>query len=295
VTVREALLEAASRAAAVLGDSAALVADYLRGQLAPEGGFRGRGGPPDLYYTAFGLQASQALGALPPLARAMPFLESFGHGERLDLVHLASLARCLASLGPEAASEERRAALAARLEDLACPTGGFSHKQGSPVPSVYGCFLALGAYEDLGLEPPSDLADHVESLKRPDGSYANEPSAPRGSTPATVAAVVVRKQLGRDVDAASLDWLMSRFRPGGGFVAAPGAPVPDLLSTATALHALAVGGRGLEEVAAACLDFVETLWDGHGAFRGSWLDPTPDPEYTFYGLLALGHLCGCDE
>ena len=35
------------------------------------------------------------------------------------------------------------------------------------------------------------------------------------------------------------DWLLARCHPEGGFLAAPGAPIPDLLSTATALHALA--------------------------------------------------------
>ena len=33
-------------------------------------------------------------------------------------------------------------------------------------------------------------------------------------------------------------WLLSRCRPEGGFFASPMAPLPDLLSTATALHAL---------------------------------------------------------
>jgi hypothetical protein len=37
------------------------------------------------------------------------------------------------------------------------------------------------------------------------------------------------------------------------------------------------------------VDFVDTLWNGKG-FCGSWADDTVDSEYTYYALLALGHL-----
>lgn len=39
-----------------------------------------------------------------------------------------------------------------------------------------------------------------------------------------------------------------------------------------------------------CLDFVDSLWTNKGAFYGSWLEDTLDCEYTYYALLALGHL-----
>ena len=32
------------------------------------------------------------------------------------------------------------------------------------------------------------------------------------------------------------------------------------------------------------------LWSAAGGFHGNWADDTLDPEYTYYGLLALGHL-----
>ena len=64
-----------------------------------------------------------------------------------------------------------------------------------------------------------------------------------------------------------------------------------LLSTATALHALACMERPLsEDQRERCLDFVDTLWTAEGGFHGHWADDALDPEYTFYGLLALGHL-----
>jgi len=86
------------------------------------------------------------------------------------------------------------------------------------------------------------------------------------------------------------DWLLARFHGEGGFFAAPRAPVPDLLSTATALHALTAMGVDLGRVKEPCLDFLDSLWTSRGGFYGSWVDQALDCEYTYYGLLALGHL-----
>jgi len=85
-------------------------------------------------------------------------------------------------------------------------------------------------------------------------------------------------------------WLLQRCHERGGFFAAPRAPVPDLLSTATALHALAALHADIGSLREPCLDFVDTLWTSAGGFYGSWADETLDCEYTYYGLLALGHL-----
>ena len=61
------------------------------------------------------------------------------------------------------------------------------------------------------------------------------------------------------------------------------------LSTATALHALAAAHASIGALKDSMLDFVDTLWTGKG-FCGSWADDVVDSEYTYYGLLALGHL-----
>jgi len=91
------------------------------------------------------------------------------------------------------------------------------------------------------------------------------------------------------VPAEAADWLLARRHPAGGFVAAPDTPLPDLLSTAVALHALddlEIPWRQWRETT---LDFIDSLWTAEGAFHGSWADDQPDAEYTFYGLVALGH------
>ena len=75
-----------------------------------------------------------------------------------------------------------------------------------------------------------------------------------------------------------------------GFFAMPFAPIPDLLTTATALHALETLEVSFEHLKESCLDFIDSLWSTKGAFYGNWEEETLDCEYTFYGLLALGHL-----
>ena len=67
------------------------------------------------------------------------------------------------------------------------------------------------------------------------------------------------------------------------------APMPDLLSTATALHALSGHHVSFAHLKEPTLDFLDTLWTGR-AFCGNWADDEPDCEYTYYALLAMGHL-----
>jgi prenyltransferase beta subunit len=149
----------------------------------------------------------------------------------------------------------------------------------------------MGAYEDLGHAIDMDgLISCLARLRSADGAYANHLDASEGSTPATAAAVLIMHHAGVTPDPGVGRWLMARCHPDGGFFAAPRAPMPDLLSTATALHALAAVHAETSALREPCLDFVDTLWTNAGGFHGSWADSTLDCEYTYYGLLALGHL-----
>jgi len=284
------MLAAARRSLGRLGDATALVGGYVRAQAAPEGGFRDRGGRCDLYYTVFGLELLQALGApLPP--ETVPYLLGFGLADDLDLVHLSCLIRARAGAGIPPTGAETDG-LVARLESYRSADGGYDPMTGSATGSAYGCFLVAAAYEDLGREAPSKdlLVSCVKSLRADDGGFGNLPQQAVGLTPTTAAAATLLRSLGEDVPAGLTEWLLAMRHPDSGFYAVPGAPIPDLLSTATALHALSCMNASLDALRGPCLDFVRSLWTGDGAFGGSWADPTPDCEYTYYGLLALGHL-----
>ncbi len=290
MSLRLEMLQALRLSRSQLGDSSALVGEYLRSQLSPEGGFCDRSGRGDLYYTVFGLESLIALGAPVPPA-IVPYLLGFGLGEKLDLVHLCCLIRCRASAGVLPSNAELDTLLA-RLESYRTADGGYSPEPGAASGSAYGCFLVAMAFEDLGQPiPAKDRAVHcLKQLQAADGGFANQPNQAFGLTPSTAAAATLLQSLGEELPPGLDSWLLSRVHPEGGFYAIPAAPIPDLLSTATALHALAHMPVSLDSLREPCLDFVNSLWTGGGAFAGSWADSTPDCEYTYYGLLALGHL-----
>jgi prenyltransferase beta subunit len=286
------MLQVARLSPKVLGESAELVAAFLTNQQNPDGGFRDRAGATDLYYTVFGLDGLIALHRDPPATSTRRFLESLDGGADLDFVHLACLARAWATISRNEPVSSGSKEILNRIEQFRSTDGGYN-----PVPraihgTAYGAFLALGAYQDLRVELPSPerLLHSIGGLQSRDGAYGNQPGMSEGQTSATAAAIAVRRQLGDRIDERLGDWLLARVHPQGGFVAAPAIPMPDLLSTATALHALATLQRRIDAVRDLCLDFVDTLWTSRGGFYGSWADDHLDCEYTYYGLLSLGHL-----
>jgi len=284
------MLQVARLAPTQLGESRDLIAAFLHGRIGPDGRFVDRAGNGDLYYTVFGLDGLIALQeGVPPATRS--YLEQFDAIDALDFVHAACLARGWASIQhrPGAAVAD---ALLRRITGCRSADGGFSTAPGAAHGSAYAAFLAVGAHQDLGHEIPDAqaLLGSLRSLRAADGSFGNHPGVPSGLTTATAAAVLVMRHFEAGPDRDAGIWLLDRCHERGGFFAAPLAPMPDLLSTATALHALSalqVPVAGLRE---ACLDFVDSLWTSRGGFFGSWADDTLDCEYTYYGLLALGHL-----
>jgi prenyltransferase beta subunit len=293
VSLRLQLLQVARLAPRLLGDSTGLVREFFRRQLSADGAGLDRAGRPDLYYTIFALAGLQALDAEVPRDAVAAFLRSHGDGAGLDFVHASALARCWAVVGLKAMPDGLDDALLARIEKFRKPDGGYDGDAKLGHGTAYGAFVALGAYEDLGRMPPQplELVRCLKQLESPDGAWSNLPRASTGATNATAGAVTLIRHLGLPVNERVGDWLLARAHPQGGFLAVPGAPMPDLLSTATVLHALAAMDRRLpSEAHERCLDFVDTLWSAEGGFHGHWADDHLDAEYTFYGLLALGHL-----
>lgn len=323
------MVQVARLAPKMLEDSTSLVADFFRSQHQPDGGFCDRTGASDLYYTVFGLSGLMALEQPLPLETLAHYVQSFGDGsgqpsqalasndptsppslaasftnpsslagaskpgEPLDLVHLSCLARCWAALPPSIRRQCPVEAMASRIETFRTPDGGYNIAAGSKLGMLYGCFVATGAYQDLGLPVPSPEAmlDFIATLRDPKGGYHNGKDIPVSLIPPTAAAVALLRHFGnRDVDGAVAEWMLGCFHEQGGFRASPVLPAPDLLSTATALHALASMHVPLGPWRELCLDFVDTLWTNRGGFYGYWEDDAIDCEYTYYGLLSLGHL-----
>ena len=285
------MLQVARLAPKSLGDVGELVQSFIRSQQNPDGAFRNRAGDSDLYYTVFGIEALIALQAPPPAAAVKEYLVSLHAGDHLDFVHLACLARAWAGLTKNHANVPV-AKILAGIERHRTPDGGYNQAHGAAHGTAYAAFLALGAYQDFTtVLPDSDrLLASLERLRSQDGAYGNLPGAPAGVTTATAAVVAVQRQFHHIPDPALVAWLLGQHAPDGGFFALPGAPIPDLLSTATALHALSGLHVPLKGVREPCLDFIDSLWTNRGGFYGHWADDSIDTEYTYYGLLAIGHL-----
>jgi prenyltransferase beta subunit len=286
------MLQVARLAPNLLGDSGELIGKFLSSQLCSDGGFADRAGHSDLYYTVFGLESFLALRLAPPIASVMGYLETFGAGEDLDFVHLNCLARCWATASQGDFRRFPNEAILRRIETFRSGDGGYAQTPGADAGSVYASFLALGAYEDFHVPAPkpAHLVQSLQSLRALDGAYSNGQGAAQGITTATAAAVLALRRLGETPCGSLADWLFARVHPQGGFFALPGAPIPDLLSTATALHALSALQAPLESIREPCLDFIDSLWTNRGGFFGNWADDTIDCEYTYYALLGLGHL-----
>lgn len=293
MSLRLEMLQVARLARSVLGDEAcSLVETYVRSQQNDDGGFRDRDGESDLYYTSFAVDLLTALQVDLPEESLATYLEAhLASPDGLDFVHLSCLARAFSAL-KNRPSPSRLAAVYEGIERYRTRDGGYNQSEGEETGSAYACFLAYGAYSDhrLELPDPAGVARCLDSLRVGDGAWANDVELPVPNVPATAAAVTLCRNLRLPVPPGTPRWILNCWHPSGGFLPFPGAPMPDLLSTAVALHAL--DGLQVEfvEKKDAMLDFVDSLWTAAGGFHGTWDDEEFDLEYTYYGLLSLGHL-----
>ena len=126
-------------------------------------------------------------------------------------------------------------------------------------------------------------------LRTPDGGFSNESELRWGMGPSTAAAVAVLSQLELPVPDDVAPWLLSQIHPKGGFKAIPDAPMPDLLSTATILHALGILGADIGGAKELCLATSTPSGTARASTatgpRRSWTWSTPSTRW-----LALGHL-----
>lgn len=291
-TCDQQMMSAVSRAPELMEQDAVSGAlSFVARQINPDGGFRGRDGKSDLYYSVFGADCMLALGSDLDQERFGQYVNCFGDGKDLDFIHLCCLARCLARLrtGSHPGLAET---ISARIETFRSADGGYSPvSKNAEYGTVYAAFLAMLAMEALGTElpEPEKVIESILGLRAMDKSFANRRGL-HGGTSSTAAALVMLSGLGGPVEPAAGAWLLAQAHERGGFKASDHAPMPDLLSTATALFALRTIGMPLAGIRHATTGFVEILWSDDGGFCGHVAEDMPDSEYTFYALLSLGCL-----
>jgi len=294
MSLRLEMLQVARLAPTLLGEEASgLVESFVRSQAHPEGGFADRDRAADLYYTSFAIDCLTALQSPLPEEALARWLSTQGEvADSLDFVHSCCLARCFSALARRPSTSEMGPVFE-RIESFRTPDGGYHQSEEAETGSTYAAFLAYGAYADHGIAPPGveGLVVSLEGLRTEEGAWVNEAGFPVPNVPSTAAAVSLCRNLRLPVPAQTGEWILQSFDPAsGGFRVFPAAPIPDLLSTAVALHALDGLQVPFGAIREPALDFIDSLWTAAGGFHGNWEDDDLDIEYTYYGLLALGHL-----
>lgn len=280
---------------------------YLLASQNPDGGFSGREGGSDLYYTGFALRSLAVLDALSlkSCEQAARYLRSSLQAQA-SVVDFFSLLYALllvqASGGPdvlEAAPADWPERVANTLESFRTSDGGYAKGPGGTAGSTYHSFLVALCYELLGRPVPQreQLVEFVLSRRREDGGFVEMAPMRRSGTNPTAAGVGIvqlcapelfidRPELRQGV----VDCLLQMSSLEGGLRANSRVPLADLLSTFTGAWTLAELGALQHLDCTELRQYAEAAERTQGGFRGGLWDEGFDVEYTFYGLGVLGLL-----
>jgi geranylgeranyl transferase type-2 subunit beta len=278
-------------------------ARWLAAQQQPDGGFAGREGGSDLYYTGFALRSLAVLGELDgPLAqRAAAFLQQKLSGQEtiidfLSLIYGAALIQSAAGIDIFAgAAADWRQNVAAQLEKLRRPDGGYAKGEEGVASSTYHTFLVTLCLQLID-EPLPQLDRAVAFIlaqRAEEGGFREIRASKRAGTNPTAAAIGVLRIAGAltdEIRAETIDFLADMQSDEGGLCANTRIPFADLLSTFTGVLTLQDLGGADEINSMAALRFARSMELESGGFHGAVLDEATDVEYTFYGIGALALL-----
>lgn len=277
---------------------------FVLSQQQPDGGFRGREGDSDLYYTTFGVRCLNLLGGVAPeqAETVAGFLRNHPF-DRLGVIDLVSWLNTALMVqvagGPDVladAGDDWPQRVADSLERLRTPDGGYAKSPEGAAGSTYNTFLTCLTYELIGLSVPNPnaLVQFVYDRQRDDGGFVEIAPMRRSGTNPTAAAVALLTLFGYLDDEIRDDvrgFLTDVVSDEGGFRANTRIPFADGLSTFTGLlTAQDLGLDGLLHPRAAENFIAGQLEFPTGGFRGAAWDEQADVEYTFYGLGTLGLL-----
>jgi len=262
---------------------ASLVLSYR----AAGGGFAGRGGDGDLYYSDFAIRALHALDRLEAgvAAEVGAFARAFRPRTIVDALNRLSIAMLA---GQSAACD---GALLRIVERHRNRDGGYGKTPESGAGSTYHTFLAVACYDLAGALPPEPRAigRFLRSRLKDDGGFGETERARRGGVNPTAAAVATGLILGmrsRRVARRVAAFLADMQEDAGGWRATHASPCADVMSTYTALATLDALGALSDAAAGGARAFCEACEHLDGGFRAVPFEDVRDVEYTFYGLGA---------
>jgi geranylgeranyl transferase type-2 subunit beta len=301
----EQTLRLAAGTASLPGSVRERHAAFLAASQRRDGGFSGREGESDLYYTSFALRSLFLLGELhgPSADRAAAFLRGKLTSREtvidfLSLIYGAMLLDISAGVDVFADSADNwRDAVADTLERLRRDDGGYAKTEVGRASSTYHSFLVLLCRQliDRPLPEPGRMIEFVLSQQSDDGGFREIRVAKRGGTNPTAAAIGVLKMLGaldRETTTATIGFLAKMQTEEGGLRANTRIPIADLLSTFTGTLTLA-DLSGLDAIdSGAVRQYASRLEQPGGGYCGAAWDDGIDVEYTFYGLGTAALLAG---
>lgn len=281
-------------------------AQWLLAQQRDDGGFAGREGASDPYYTAFALRALWILDALNAEngSRAAHFLKQRLTSKEsiIDLISLIfGSAIVELAVGEVVIPDEDvdwRQNVSELLSTLRTEDGGFAKTPEGRAGSTYQTFLSILCYQLIEIPPPNiaGIEAFLESQKQLEGGYLEIRAAKRPGVNPTAAAIGTLKALGKlkhDEQQNTAEFLAEMQSDEGGFTANTRIPFADLLSSFTGLLTLSDLNSTPKVNTEAINRYALSMQSPEGGFVGFTLDQTADVEYTFYGLatLALCQLC----
>ena len=275
-------------------------ADYLLNAQQPDGGFRGRDGESDLYYSSFAMRGLSVLGELygEPAEKAARFLEQqmTKHQSIVDffsLFYAASLLQVSAGIDLfEKSGVEWRDQVASFLNSLRRDDGGFAKAPEGKFGSTYNTFLVMLVLQliEHPILEPERIVRFLISQMAEDGGWREIKVSKRAGTNPTAAAAASLRMIGsidEDTHNSTIDFLLDMQTEEGGLRANTRIPIADLLSSFT-------GGLTLMDLNAfheldvdSFQRFTNSLQLETGGFMAAAWDESHDVEYTFYGLGCL--------
>ncbi|MEM6691655.1 MAG: prenyltransferase/squalene oxidase repeat-containing protein [Planctomycetota bacterium] len=276
--------------------------DWIVAQQRDDGGFAGREGGSDPYYTAFGLRSLWILDRLDKdiATRAGEFLRARIDGrdsiiDAISLVFAAAICELAQGVVVLPDEDDWRNNFANLIETLRTSDGGYAKSPEGKAGSTYQTFLNLLCLQLID-RMPSDIdpiVDFIQSQLQPEGGYREIRAAKRAGVNPTAAAVGTLKVLDR-LDPAiaeeTSEFIADLHTSEGGLTANTRIPFADLLSTFTGNLTLIDLGAGSLVQESATRRYAYSMQSAEGGFHGFALDQETDVEYTFYGVSALSLL-----
>ena len=277
--------------------------DYLLNCQHSDGGFGGRVGDSDPYYTAFALRGLSILGLLygEPAERAGRYLASRLNQQEtivdfFSFIYATSLLKISAGVDVFAAAPAGwQTQVASVLNSLRREDGGFAKGLEGKYGSTYHTFLVVLCLQLIGepLPDPEGVVQFLVSREDEEGGFHEIRASKRAGTNPTAAGTAALRILGRlddNIADGVIDFLLEMQTSEGGLRANTRMPIADILSTFTGSLTLTDLGAVHELDLARAKQFVQDQQMPGGGFRAADWDEVADVEYTFYGLGSLALL-----